>query len=851
MPDDTTILSLPLILPAQAQKHVTHNEALAALDLIVQLAVINRTLTTPPGQPATGDRHIVAAGAVGAWAGQSGTIALYSGTGWQFTEPLPGWRAHVLAEGQTAVFDGVAWKSPSDGPLTVTRLGVAATADAVNRLSVASPAALFNHAGSGHQLKINKATAADTASLLFQTGFSGRAEMGTAGTDAFGLKVSANGSLWSTALEAAPATGEVTFPAPVKLGGQATDPASPVNGSLWLNSTTGEVRVRSAGQTFPLGGGGALGDGDKGDITVSGGGSVWTVESGAITLSKLAGIPTGSFLGRDSAGTGAPEVVLPAQARVLLNVSDGATANAADAVLLDRANHTGTQLAGTISNFGATVRSIVLTGLTVAGTRTAIAATDTILDAFGKAQKWLNDLSAVAFSGSASDLGSGTLPPARMPAQTGDVTVPAGSTVQTLATVNANVGAFGLAGSVAQFTVNAKGLVTAAANVAISVAATAISDSTAAGRSMLTAASAAAQTALLSVFSPSGPGSAKGLVPDPGTTAGTTRYLREDGTWAAPAGGGGGGSPGGSAGEIQWNNAGVFAGAADVEIEGGQLRLSAIGTPATPADGGVKLFGRSVAGRLLPAIIGPAGLDTSLQPHLGRNKVSYAIPNGNGTTLGLLGLALTATGTATAKNWASTNRYTKMRGLEYLVTTAAATAIAAWRGAGQQFTVGSNAAGDGGFHLICRWGPSTGVATATSRAFVGLVASTAAPGDAEPSARTNQCGMGWDAADANIQFMHNDGTGNCTKIDLGAAFPVPTTDRTNVYEIAMFSPPGTVQGVTYEITNLNSGAVATGTVTTDLPSTTTALNPYGQMSVGGTSAVIGICLFSLYIETDY
>ena len=181
MPDETTILSLPLILPAQAQKHVTHNEALAALDLIVQLAVINRTLTTAPALPAVGDRHIVAAGATGAWVGQSGRIALFSETGWQFTQPLPGWRAHVLAEGQTAVFDGLVWETPSEGPLSVTQLGVSATADATNRLTVAAPATLLNHAGSGHQLKLNKAGADDTASLLFQTGFSGRAEMGTAG----------------------------------------------------------------------------------------------------------------------------------------------------------------------------------------------------------------------------------------------------------------------------------------------------------------------------------------------------------------------------------------------------------------------------------------------------------------------------------------------------------------------------------------------------------------------------------------------------------------------------------------------------------------------------------------------
>ena len=108
MPDDTTILSLPLILPAQAQKHVTHNEALAKLDLIVQLAVISRALTTAPALPTLGDRYIVAAGATGPWIGQSGRIAFYVGASWQFTQPLPGWQAHVLAEGQTAVYNGLA-----------------------------------------------------------------------------------------------------------------------------------------------------------------------------------------------------------------------------------------------------------------------------------------------------------------------------------------------------------------------------------------------------------------------------------------------------------------------------------------------------------------------------------------------------------------------------------------------------------------------------------------------------------------------------------------------------------------------------------------------------------------------
>ena len=87
--------------------------------------------------------------------------------------------------------------------------------------------------------------------------------------------------------------------------------------------------------------GSSITDGDKGDITVSGAGSTLTIDAGAVTLAKLADIATDTFLGRDTAGTGAPEALTPAQARTILNVANGATANATDASLRDRATHTG------------------------------------------------------------------------------------------------------------------------------------------------------------------------------------------------------------------------------------------------------------------------------------------------------------------------------------------------------------------------------------------------------------------------------------------------------------------------------------------------------------------------------
>ena len=68
---------------------------------------------------------------------------------------------------------------------------------------MAADATLLTHDGSGHQIKVNKASATDTASLLFQTGFSGRAEMGLAGNDDFSVKVSADGAAWTEALAAA------------------------------------------------------------------------------------------------------------------------------------------------------------------------------------------------------------------------------------------------------------------------------------------------------------------------------------------------------------------------------------------------------------------------------------------------------------------------------------------------------------------------------------------------------------------------------------------------------------------------------------------------------------------------
>lgn len=216
----TPLLGLPLLEAAQAQKHVTHNEALLLIDAGVQLSVINRTTAAPPVTPAEGDRYLIAAGATGAWTGHSGKIASFEAAVWRFAAPREGWRLWVQDEDVFLIFNGTLWRT-IDILQNMALLGVNTTADTGNRLAVSSPAVLFNHAGTDHRLKINKQAAGNTASLLYQTSFSGRTEMGLTGDDDFHVKVSPDGSSWLEAIQINRTTGAVTMPNTAPGGGSS------------------------------------------------------------------------------------------------------------------------------------------------------------------------------------------------------------------------------------------------------------------------------------------------------------------------------------------------------------------------------------------------------------------------------------------------------------------------------------------------------------------------------------------------------------------------------------------------------------------------------------------------------
>ncbi|KAG1713724.1 hypothetical protein GQR58_002194 [Nymphon striatum] len=150
MSETSHVLGLPYIQPAQAQKHVTHNEAIRVLDALVQLSVLDRDQTAPPASPSSGDRHIIAAGASGDWTGQDGSIAVFEAAAWAFYVPQAGWQAVVRSEGVTLIWTGTDWVAPTIDATAfqnVDSVGVNTTADTTNRLAVASDATLLSHAG--------------------------------------------------------------------------------------------------------------------------------------------------------------------------------------------------------------------------------------------------------------------------------------------------------------------------------------------------------------------------------------------------------------------------------------------------------------------------------------------------------------------------------------------------------------------------------------------------------------------------------------------------------------------------------------------------------------------------------
>ena len=326
-----------------------------------------------------------------------------------------------------------------------------------------------------------------------------------------------------------------------------------------------------------------------------------------------------------------------------------------------------------------------------------------------------------------------------------------------------------------------------------------------------------------------------------GTPSATT-FLRGDGSWQTPAGGGG--SPGGTTGEVQFNNAGAFAGAANVEIDNGDLALVDGGFPVTPAAGRTKVFTDSMATRRLVGSIDSSGNHFDFQPAL-FNSTTYMWLAGTGTTLAInWGTSFTArnNGNAAAQSHPIKNNLSAIQSMNRANFSTGSTATGAsgvqavetnaWRG---------SSAGLGGFFFFARF--ALEARSGTHRLFVGLSANNATL-NAQPSTLNNTLGIGLDSADTNLQFMIRD-TATTTRIDTTVA-----VDTTTIYDFYMYCEPNG-STIYFELRNALTNAVLRNSQeTSNLPANTAFFYMQAHIqSVTGTTAKL-LALNRMYLETN-
>ncbi|MES2835388.1 MAG: DUF2793 domain-containing protein [Pseudomonadota bacterium] len=302
--DNGARLTLPYLAAGQMQKHVTLNEALTRLDALVQAAVISRMTAAQPADPEDGDLYILPDGAEGgAWDGRpEGALMRFEAGGWIVVPAPDGMVAVVLDAGELVVRHEGGWRLLGDllGEVQqLTRLGLGATADADNPFAAKLNKALWTALETGDggdgdlRLTLNKQGAADVLSLLFQSGYGGRAELGLIGDDDLRLKVSGDGSTWHEALSVDRATGRVTAALGVL---RSEDTILTADGSWTAPVWARRVEVLCVG----AGGGGGGGQfGAAGTDRFGGGGggaggvslAVWPAEAltGALTVTVGAG----------------------------------------------------------------------------------------------------------------------------------------------------------------------------------------------------------------------------------------------------------------------------------------------------------------------------------------------------------------------------------------------------------------------------------------------------------------------------------------------------------------------------------------------------------------------------------
>lgn len=231
-----------------------------------------------------------------------------------------------------------------------------------------------------------------------------------------------------------------------------------------------------------------------------------------------------------------------------------------------------------------------------------------------------------------------------------------------------------------------------------------------------------------------------------------------------------------------------------------------------------------------------------------RKQTCLYRPRGGGSTgVDLLGISDTSTGTPTARATANTNLFTTTRRIGFVSAAGAGSTAGTRHNNAEYFR--SSVAGTGGFRYLARWGMSL-LTGGENRFFVGLRLGAGVYGNFDPSASLDCVFVGADVADTQLQVMHNDSGGTCTKVALGASFPWPGTVNQDFYEVEILVPVGANPNITVRVLRVDTGALVESILSTNLPTADTMLSPQVWSNNGATAAAIGIDVIGQLIEAS-
>lgn len=306
-----------------------------------------------------------------------------------------------------------------------------------------------------------------------------------------------------------------------------------------------------------------------------------------------------------------------------------------------------------------------------------------------------------------------------------------------------------------------------------------------------------------------------------------------------------------------WDNATIVTGNALLnDTHSGYSEYAAISNPSAPSSGYLRIFAKSIAGRVMPKWIPPSGVDNPMQPALfGNNIVTYmpsSSTNGGTATLGGLGVSWTAGGTVSHPT-PSAGMYTQMRRTQYsnVVTTTNQTLGIISTASGLPSFWRGNSAGMGGFFFFCRFGIELKPAD-TVRLFVGLTSLATAMTATDVSSNTGDfCGIAHDTADgANVLwFITRDNT-TTHKTSISGA----TLAAGQGFDFYMFCKPND-STIYYRLDDINAGTTLVDTSeTNNVPRNTIFMGPQITMSNGTanvTVTTVALSINRVYIESDH